>query len=194
MSSSKKLSEVSKFLSFVLRHKPEAIGVELDRHGWVNVEKLVSSANASGHISNLDRFLIQEAVDASDKKRFAISEDGQSIRANQGHSISVDLQLKPVTPPEFLYHGTATRFLDGIVKEGLKPQSRQHVHLSTDVETAAAVGQRYGKPAILTIKALLMHKQGFMFYRSENDVWLVGEVPAVYMIIGFVNCKKLGCL
>lgn len=182
MSSSKKLSEVSKFLSFVLRHKPEAIGVELDRHGWVNIDDLVSSANASGHISNLDRFLIQEAVDTSDKKRFAISEDGQSIRANQGHSVSVDLQLKPVTPPEFLYHGTATRFLDSIVKEGLKPQSRQYVHLSTDVETAAAVGQRYGKPAILTIKALLMHKQGFMFYRSKNGVWLVGEVPAVYMM------------
>jgi putative RNA 2'-phosphotransferase len=115
------------------------------------------------------------------KKRFIISDDGQSIRANQGHSINVDLQLKPVTPPEFLYHGTATRFLDSILTEGLKPQQRQHVHLSTDIETATAVGQRYGKPVILTIKALLMHEQGFVFYLSQNGVWLTEEVSQQYL-------------
>ncbi|PSF05918.1 RNA 2'-phosphotransferase [Marinobacter fuscus] len=182
MASSKQLNKVSKFLSFVLRHKPEAIGLELDTNGWANIDDLISKANASSEPINLDRTLIQEVVDTSDKKRFIISDDGQNIRANQGHSINVDLQLKPVTPPEFLYHGTATRFLNSILQEGLKPQQRQYVHLSTDIETATAVGQRYGKPLILKIKALLMHEQGFVFYQSENGVWLTESVPSTYLI------------
>lgn len=173
--------KISKFLSYILRHKPEAIGLTLDEQGWANIDELISKANDSGEISALNRGLLQEVVDTSDKKRFIISEDGQCIRANQGHSINVDLQLKPVTPPEFLYHGTATRFLDSILKEGLKPQQRQHVHLSTDVETATAVGQRYGKPVILKIKALLMHEQGFVFYRSENGIWLTASIPNSYI-------------
>lgn len=182
MTSSKQLNKVSQFLSFVLRHKPDAIGLELDPNGWANIDDLISKANASSEPANLDRALIQEVVDTSDKKRFIISDNGQNIRANQGHSVNVDLQLKPVVPPEFLYHGTATRFLDSILQEGLKPQQRQHVHLSTDIETATAVGQRYGKPVILKIKALLMHEQGFVFYRSENGVWLIKEVPTAYLI------------
>lgn len=181
MASSKQLNKVSKFLSFVLRHKPDAIGLELDPNGWADIDDLIRKANASSEPANLDRTLIQEVVDTSDKKRFIISDDGQNVRANQGHSINVDLQLKPVTPPEFLYHGTATRFLDSILKEGLKPQQRQYVHLSTDIETATAVGQRYGKPVTLTIKALLMHEQGLMFYRSENGVWLTESVPHSYI-------------
>lgn len=181
MASSKQLNKTSKFLSFVLRHKPEAIGLALDENGWADIDELINKGNTSGEASNLDKTLIQEVVDTSDKKRFIISDDGQRIRANQGHSINVDLQLKPVTPPEFLYHGTATRFLDSILKEGLKPQQRQHVHLSTDIDTATAVGQRYGKPVILTIKALLMHEQGFVFYRSENGVWLTEQVPHSYL-------------
>ena len=142
---------------------------------------LIDKTNVSGEGNNLDRTLIQEIVDTSDKRRFIISDDGQSIRANQGHSINVDLELKPVTPPEFLYHGTATRFLDCILKEGLKPQQRQHVHLSTDIETATAVGQRYGKPLVLKIKALLMHEQGFVFYLSENGIWLTSSVLSNYL-------------
>lgn len=181
MASLKRLNKTSKFLSFVLRHKPEAIGLELDANGWANIDELINKANTSGEISNLDKTLIQGVVDTSDKKRFVISDDEQLIRANQGHSINVDLQLKPVTPPEFLYHGTATHFLDSILEEGLKPQQRQHVHLSMDIETATAVGQRYGKPVILTIKALLMHEQGFVFYRSENEVWLTEHVPNNYI-------------
>lgn len=177
MASSKQLDKTSKFLSLVLRHKPDAIGLELDEHGWADIDDLVTKGNASGETSSLDRALIQKVVASSDKKRFLISDDGLRIRANQGHSIQVDLQLKPATPPEFLYHGTATRFLDSIRKEGLKPQQRQHVHLSMDIETATAVGQRYGTPAILKIKALLMHQQGFVFYLSENGVWLTEQVP-----------------
>jgi putative RNA 2'-phosphotransferase len=182
MASSKQLNKVSKFLSFVLRHKPDAIGLELDPNGWANINDLISKANASSEPANLDRTLIQEVVETNDKKRFIISDDGQNIRANQGHSIKVDLQLKPVTPPEFLYHGTATRFLDTILEEGLKPQQRQYVHLSTDIETATDVGRRYGKPIILKIKALLMLEQGFVFYRSENGVWLTSKVPTNFIL------------
>jgi len=181
MVSSKQLNKKSKFLSFVLRHKPDAICLNLDENGWADIEELIKKTNASDEVTLLNRALIQEIVDTNDKKRFVISEDGKNIRANQGHSIDVDLQLKQVTPPEFLYHGTATRFLDSILKEGLKPQQRQHVHLSTDIETATAVGQRYGKPVILTIKALLMYEQGFMFYRSENGVWLTNKVEPFFL-------------
>ncbi len=181
MTDTKQLNKVSKFLSFVLRHKPDAIDLELDANGWASIDALISKANASSEQTNLDRTLIHEIVNTSDKKRFIISDDGQNIRANQGHSINVDLQLKEVIPPEFLYHGTATRFLDSILKEGLKPQQRQYVHLSKDIETATAVGQRYGKPVILKIKALLMCEQGFTFYLSENGVWLTEEVPSNYL-------------
>ncbi len=183
MTSSKQFNKISKFLSFVLRHKPEVIGLALNEQGWANLDELINKGNESGEINNLDRLLIQEVVNTSDKKRFVISDDGQSIRANQGHSVNVDLQLKQVTPPEFLYHGTATRFLGNILDEGLKPQERQHVHLSTDIKIATDVGQRYGKPVILTIKALLMHEQGFVFYLSENGVWLTEQVPHHYLEI-----------
>ncbi|WNJ95671.1 RNA 2'-phosphotransferase [Vibrio ruber] len=142
MTSQNQLKHISKFLSFVLRHKPEAIELTLAPYGWDNIDELIDNA------------LIQQVVKTSDKQRFIISEDGEYIRANQGHSIHVDLQLKPVAPPEFLYHGTAI-----------------------------AVGQRYGKPAVLKIKAHLMHEQGFDFYVSENGVWLTSYVLAKYITI-----------
>lgn len=182
MASSKQLNEISKFLSFVLRHKPDAIGLVLDDNGWADIDELVCKANSSGKVTNLNHILVREVVDNSDKKRFIISDDEQRVRANQGHSIDVDLQLSPLAPPEFLYHGTAIRFLDSILDEGLKPQQRQYVHLSTDIETAVAVGLRYGKPAILKVKARLMHEQGFVFYQSENGVWLTDTVPSNYLI------------
>lgn len=169
--------KISKFLSYVLRHKPGAIGLTLDDLGWADINELINKANQTGEVTTLDRDLIQKVVDNNDKKRFVISDDRQRIRASQGHSVNVDLQLKPVEPPEFLYHGTATRFLDSILKEGLKSQQRQYVHLSKDVETATVVGQRYGKPVILTIKARLMYEQGFKFYLSENGVWLTEKIP-----------------
>lgn len=178
-----KHKKISKFLSFVLRHKPDAIGLTLDNQGWVNIDELIEKSNQaeSGAGVILERELLQAVVATNDKKRFIISEDQQSIRANQGHSIAVDLQLQPITPPEFLYHGTATRFLTAILHEGLKAQQRQHVHLSSDINTATAVGKRYGKPVILTVNALSMHEQGFVFYRSENGVWLTDKVPVVFI-------------
>lgn len=167
------LKEISKFLSYVLRHKPDAIGLELDPEGWANIEELVAKADIP---ITLD--LLQKVVTTSDKKRFAISDDGISIRANQGHSIEVNLGLEPKEPPEFLYHGTATRFLDAIRKQGILPQNRQYVHLSADRETATVVGKRHGKPVILIIPALKMHQKGHQFLQAENSVWLTIAVPA----------------
>lgn len=174
---SKQLSEVSKFLSYVLRHQPDAIGITLDLEGWTDIAALIAAAANDG--KQLDRDLIQAVVTTSDKKRFAISEDGLRIRAVQGHSIeSVDINYVEKVPPEFLYHGTATRFMESIRKEGLLPGSRQYVHLSQDEQTALAVGQRHGKPIVLKIEALRMYQQGFKFYHAENGVWLVNDVPA----------------
>ena len=178
---SKQLSEVSKFLSYVLRHQPDAIGITLDLEGWTDISALIAAANNDG--KQLDRDLIQTVVDTSDKKRFAISDDGLLIRAVQGHSTeSVDINYVEKVPPEFLYHGTATRFLESIRKEGLLPGSRQYVHLSQDEQTALAVGQRHGKPVVLKIEALLMHKQGFNFFQAENGVWLTSTVPVLRII------------
>lgn len=176
---SKHHAETSKFLSFVLRHQPDAIGITLDVEGWANIPELIAAATNNG--KPLDRDLIQTVVTTSDKKRFAISEDGLRIRALQGHSTeTVDIKYAEKVPPEFLYHGTATRFMESIRKDGLLPGSRQYVHLSQDEQTALAVGQRHGKPVVLIIKALLMHEQGFKFFQSENGVWLVELVPAAF--------------
>jgi putative RNA 2'-phosphotransferase len=177
---SKQHSKISKFLSFVLRHKPEAIGLTLDAEGWADIYLLIACANRSGQA--LTRPLLQEVVESSDKKRFTVSEDGLRIRAAQGHSTqSVVIAHVEKQPPEFLYHGTATRFLDSIREQGLLPGSRHYVHLSEDEQTATAVGQRYGKPVVLKVKALFMYQQGFKFYQAENGVWLTGNVPAAYL-------------
>ena len=176
--SKKQLEKTSKFLSFVLRHKPEAIGLDLDVNGWVALDLLIEKA--AGEIA-LNRSLIEEVVRTSEKQRFALSEDGERIRANQGHSVKVDLQLEPKEPPAVLYHGTATRFLDSILAEGLRPGQRHHVHLSADEETAVAVGKRHGKPVVLKIASAEMQAQGFLFFLSENGVWLTDRVPPAYL-------------
>lgn len=177
---SKQHTETSKFLSFVLRHKPEAIGLTLDAEGWANIESLISCAIQSGQA--LTRPLLQDVVETNDKKRFTISEDGLRIRAAQGHSAqSVAIAHVEKKPPEFLFHGTATRFLDSIQQQGLVAGPRHHVHLSEDEQTAIAVGQRYGKPAVLKVKALLMFGQGFKFYRADNGVWLTDQVPPAFL-------------
>lgn len=173
-------AEISKFLSYVLRHEPQAIGLVLDREGWADIAALIAGARYSGR--ELDGALIRTVVESNDKKRFAISEDGLRIRAVQGHSTdSVAITYAEKLPPEFLYHGTATRFLELILKEGLKPGKRQHVHLSADIQTATAVGQRYGKPVVLRIETLRMHQQGFKFFQAENRVWLTDRVPASFV-------------
>ena len=178
---SKQHSEISKFLSFVLRHQPDAIGITLDLEGWTDIATLIAAAANDG--KQLDRDMIHAVVASSDKKRFAVSEDGLRIRAVQGHSTdAVDINYVAKLPPEFLYHGSATRFMESIQKHGLLPGSRQYVHLSQDELTALAVGQRHGKPMVLKIKALLMHEQGYKFFQAENDVWLTSAVPALFII------------
>jgi putative RNA 2'-phosphotransferase len=169
----------SKFLSLVLRHKPEEIGLVLDQNGWASIDELIALANARG--TKLSGPEIESIVENSDKKRFAISADGTKIRANQGHSVDIALGLEPQTPPERLYHGTATRFLESIHATGLHSASRQHVHLSTDLATAEKVGSRHGKPVILTVDAGQMARDGHLFYLSENGVWLTETVPAKYL-------------
>lgn len=174
-------THISKFFSLVLRHKPEAIGLTLDAEGWADIAQLLQAAAKQGkHIS---RELLQEVVDTNDKKRFAISEDGLKIRAVQGHSTkAVDISYEPKEPPELLFHGTATRFLQSIKKQGLIHGSRQYVHLSDNEQTAVAVGQRHGLPVVLKVQARLMHEQGIAFYQADNGVWLTDAVPTQFLI------------
>ncbi len=176
----KKLIKISKFLSLVLRHKPETIGLSLDQGGWAQVDELLAVANRAG--VSLDKELLQQVVEQNDKQRFAFNQDHLRIRANQGHSIPVVLDLESLLPPELLFHGTATRFITSIKRQGLIPKGRRHVHLSPDELTAVNVGQRHGKSIVLTIQASLMYEHGFQFYRSANGVWLTEKVPVEYII------------
>lgn len=178
---SKQLTNTSKFISLVLRHKPEEIGLILDENGWADVTELIQKTNAKG--IKLDDETLQQIVDTNDKKRFSFSQDKTKIRANQGHSIEVDVELKQIQPPDVLYHGTAERFLDDIMQKGLNKMSRLHVHLTANQATAINVGQRYGKPVLLTIQAAAMHTDGHKFYLSENQVWLVEHVPVKYLLL-----------
>lgn len=173
------LASVSKFLSLVLRHQPQQIGISPDNAGWVAITELLEAANASG--TRLDVDLLLRVVHENDKQRFAISSDGKSIRANQGHSIRVDLGLTPTVPPATLYHGTVARFLDGIRAKGLLAGGRQHVHLSADRHTAEIVGKRRGEPVVLLIDAERMARDATDFFLSQNGVWLTPHVPVEYI-------------
>jgi putative RNA 2'-phosphotransferase len=175
----KNLVATSKFLSLVLRHQPEAIGLSLDINGWADIQELVRLANASGHSLTVDVILM--IVSNSEKQRFTLDSSGRRIRANQGHSVKVDLELMPAHPPEILFHGTATRFLPSIRQAGLIKGERHHVHLSQDEKTASAVGGRHGHPAVLTILAEDMWRNGYSFYQSKNGVWLTDHVPTSYI-------------
>ncbi|SDF02398.1 RNA 2'-phosphotransferase [Chitinophaga filiformis] len=170
---------VSKFLSLILRHQPEVIGITLDENGWTDVDELIAKMNTSGHRISFDE--LEEVVETNDKQRFAFSDDYNKIRASQGHSVNISLGLDPQEPPEYLYHGTVAKFLDSIRKEGLQRMSRQHLHLSRDRETAMKVGSRRGIPVILNINTGAMHQDGFLFYLSDNGVWLTDHVPAKYI-------------
>ncbi|HKK79355.1 MAG TPA: RNA 2'-phosphotransferase [Phaeodactylibacter sp.] len=172
------IRKISKKLSLLLRHKPELYGLTLDRQGWCEVDALLAAFRQNGQI--LPQEVLETVVSQNDKRRFSFSEDGRRIRANQGHSIDVDLGYEAMQPPETLYHGTATRFLDRIFEVGLQKQQRHHVHLSPDVETASKVGARHGKLAILSIDANRMADDGHIFYRSANGVWLTDKVPVKY--------------
>jgi len=173
------LVRASRFLSLVLRHRPEQIGIALDSAGWVSVDELLAAARRSGF--PLDRATLERVVAENDKRRFAFSGDGARIRASQGHSVDVELGLAAQAPPEVLFHGTATRFLESIRREGLRPGSRTHVHLSPDEATARVVGRRHGAPVVLRVAAGDMHRDGLALVRSENGVWLAREVPAPYL-------------
>ena len=175
------LVKISKFLSYVLRHQPEAIGLVLDAHGWADVDELIARAAASG--TALDRDGIAAAVTTNDKQRFALSSDGTRIRANQGHSVTADLALAPLAPPDVLYHGTATRFLDSIRAQGLVAGQRQHVHLSADRDTAITVGTRHGVPVVLVVDTRAMHADGLAFWRADNGVWLTDAVAPRYLTL-----------
>lgn len=175
----KDIKNISKFLSLILRHSPETIHLKLDENGWADVEELITKSNKNR--KSLDFETLQYVVETNDKKRFAFNEDLTKIRANQGHSITIDLELQPQTPPDELYHGTVAKFMDAILKDGLQKMSRQHVHLSKDKETAIKVGSRRGAAIILKINTHQMVNDGYLFYCSENGVWLTDEVPPKYI-------------
>lgn len=166
-------------MSLVLRHKPEHLGLQLDENGWVDVDTLIVAIRKSG--VDVDKSLLEKVVRENDKQRFAFNSDQTRIRANQGHSIEVDVELKQKAPPAILFHGTVEKFLDLIRASGLKKMSRQHVHLSAEIKTASNVGSRRGKPVILEVDAMKMAEDGFMFFLSANGVWLTDNVPPEYL-------------
>lgn len=170
---------LSVFISLILRHKPEEIGITLDRHGWANVKELITGINNTGRKINME--ILEEIVRTDNKGRYSFNENKTLIRANQGHSVPVDVELKETVPPSVLYHGTATRFLDSIKQQGIKSMSRLYVHLSKDLETAIQVGNRHGKCVVLVINAKKMCDDWIKFYLSENGVWLTKYVDWKYV-------------
>lgn len=174
-----RLVKISKYLSKHLRHQPERLGLTLGPGGWVAVDDLLAAC--AQHQFPISHAELTEVVARNNKQRFAFDSTGTLIRANQGHSVPVDLQLEPVSPPDLLYHGTGHRTIEAIRREGLRKMQRHHVHLSSDSATARAVGARHGRPVVLTIDAAAMQQAGFVFYRSENGVWLVDHVPPEYL-------------
>lgn len=172
------LRDISRFMSLILRHKPETIGICLDEHGWANVNKLIEGI-AKRYEFNMD--ILEQIVRTDEKGRYSFNEDKTLIRANQGHSIQVDVELDEVEPPTELWHGTGEKYVESIDKQGLISKSRLYVHLSKDEDTAIKVGQRHGKPVLYIVQAEEMYKDGYKFYLSKNGVWLTKEVPVKYL-------------
>ena len=173
-------NSTSKFISLILRHKPETIGITLDEHGWADVQELIDGINhAGGH--SLDREILEEIVRSDEKQRYSFNEDHTLIRANQGHSIAVDVELEEKTPPDILWHGTGEKYVESIDAQGLIPKSRLYVNLSSDIETAKKVGSRHGRPVIYEIDCRQMAEDGYRFYESANHIWLTREVPVIYL-------------
>lgn len=170
------LTETSRFISLILRHKPETIGITLDEYGWANVDELLAGVNTR---YPLDAETLEEIVSIDDKQRYSFNEDRTLIRANQGHSIPVDVELEEIEPPQFLWHGTGEKYTQSIEVQGLLPKSRLYVHLSGDEATAHKVGARHSNPVIYRVLSGTMHRDGFKFYRSVNGVWLTKAVPPI---------------
>ena len=172
------LQNISKYISLILRHKPEVIGITLDEHGWANVQELIDGI-AKDYSFDMD--MLEEIVRSDNKQRYSFNEDKTLIRANQGHSIPVDVELKCVFPPEYLWHGTGEKYTASIDETGLIPKSRLYVHLSGDKETAVKVGKRHGRPVLYRVASGRMQREGFAFFQSANGVWLIKRVPVEYL-------------
>jgi putative RNA 2'-phosphotransferase len=179
MISEKQITHISKFLSLVLRHQPETIGIQLDQNGWADVSELIEKANKYG--VKFDSELLHHIVQTNSKKRFAFNETLDKIRASQGHSVEIELGYKSQKPPEILYHGTSEKSVQSILDIGLEKRKRQHVHLSSDIETAIKVGQRHGKPFVFIVFAGQMYNDNLQFFISDNGVWLTDNVPTKYL-------------
>lgn len=172
--------KTSVFISLILRHKPQVIGISLDENGWVDVLELINGINGTGRY-HIDMDMLKEIVQTDEKQRYSFNEDKTKIRANQGHSIAVDVELKRAVPPEILYHGTGEKYTEAIEAEGLKRQTRLYVHLSKDFDTSKKVGSRHGRPVVYKVKTGEMSRAGYVFYLSENGVWLTERVPVGYL-------------
>ena len=172
------LKDTSKFMSLILRHKPEVIGISPDEHGWANVDELIAGI-AKTQDFNMD--ILEEIVREDEKQRYSFNEDKTLIRANQGHSIPVDVELEVLEPPAELWHGTGEKYVASIDEQGLIPKSRLYVHLSKDKDTAVKVGKRHGTPMLYIVKAGEMYRDGYQFYLSKNGVWLTKQVPVKYL-------------
>ena len=170
--------DISKYISLILRHKPETIGITLDEHGWANVDELISGICKA---YDFDKYMLEKIVSEDEKQRYSFNDDKSLIRANQGHSIPVDVELEKRNPPDVLWHGTGEKYTESIDKKGLIPKARLYVHLSSDCETAKKVGMRHGAPVIYEVNAKKMQEEGFDFYCSVNGVWLCKQVPVEYL-------------
>lgn len=173
------LNNISKYMSLILRHKPDVIEISLDEHGWANVNELIKGIAKNNTGFNMES--LEEIVRTDSKQRYSFNDDKTLIRANQGHSISVDVELEEKRPPEFLYHGTGEKYVESINRQGLIPKSRLYVHLSKDITTAEQVGKRHGKEVVYQVNAGQMYKDGYKFFLSVNNVWLTKEVPVKYL-------------
>ena len=167
-----------KFIALILRHKPEAIGLHLDEHGWANVDELIAGISKT---QEFNRAMLEEIVRTDNKQRYSFNDDKTKIRANQGHSIPVDVELEQKTPPDILWHGTGEKYVSSIEAEGLIPKTRLYVHLSSDPDTAIKVGSRHGKPVVYEVATRAMQKDGYVFFQSVNGVWLTKQVPMKYL-------------
>lgn len=181
MINEKETTRISKFLSLVLRHQPETIGITLNENGWTPVNELVEKLGTAG--TSIDFNILKHVVDTNAKKRFAFNDTFDKIRASQGHSITIELGYEQQIPPAMLYHGTAAQHIDSILSTGLNKGNRHQVHLSADINTAISVGKRHGKPVVLQVTAKKMHSDGYAFFVSENNVWLTDNVPVEYITI-----------